>query len=173
MTVTWRSLGGYCRERDWSKPRALSELRNGLRCRVVFEDGRVRELQTDDWRDPNVRNSLDIQASTVRLYGMISDDGVVGFHFDTVGVEVLPPGGKEKRRRRPRTQQRPKRPSDASVERCFRAIMKDRPDDPPDETWLLAEMKQRLSAPPGRARVRNLWRKIAPQWKRPVGHPPA
>lgn len=65
----------------------------------------------------------------------------------------------------------PRRPSDAAVEQCFRGIMKGRPDDPPDEDWLFAEMKRRLGASPVRQRVRNLWREIAPQWKRPRGHP--
>jgi hypothetical protein len=49
--------------------------------------------------------------------------------------------------------------------------MKERPDDPPDEEWLLAEMTRRLGASPGRQRLRNMWKTIAPEWKRPVGHP--
>jgi hypothetical protein len=50
--------------------------------------------------------------------------------------------------------------------------MEERPDDPPNEKEMMAEMKQRLGASPGRKRVRNLWRDIAPKWKKPVGHPP-
>jgi hypothetical protein len=59
----------------------------------------------------------------------------------------------------------------AKVKRCFREIMAERPDDPPNEPWLLAEMKARLGTSPGRQRVRHMWKQIAPHWKRPVGHP--
>jgi hypothetical protein len=70
----------------------------------------------------------------------------------------------------------PKRSSDAEVARCFRAIKKEREkrgDDPPSEVELLTEMEDRLGAPPGRKRVRELWRTIAPHWKRRAGRPRA
>jgi hypothetical protein len=67
----------------------------------------------------------------------------------------------------------PRRPSDAAVERCFREIQAERPDDPPSEPRMLAEMTRRLGTSPIRQRVRDLWKRIAPLWKRPQGHPRA
>jgi hypothetical protein len=50
--ATWRSLSTLCHERDWSKPRALFELQNGLRYRTVPPG------HTIDWHNPNVERSL-------------------------------------------------------------------------------------------------------------------
>jgi hypothetical protein len=157
----WRSLGALCREFDWSQPRLLYELQNGLPYRT-FPPGHVI-----DWYHPDVERGLDLNTGRVTY-----TRGVLGLGFDrpTVGVEVLPP-----------TDTLPLPPpvpapsssnvSAAALERCFREIMAERPDDPPDEEWLLTELKRRLDASPKRQRVRDLWRRIAPQWKRPRGHP--
>src|SRR5262245_33957484 len=42
--------------------------------------------------------------------------------------------------------------AEAKVEEQFRAIMRERPNDPPTEEWMLAEMTHRLGASPGRQR---------------------
>jgi hypothetical protein len=80
--ATWRSLSTLCRERDWSKPRALYELQNGLRYRTV-PPGHVV-----DWRDPTVERSLDVEASTVTLVLGVFGDGGLGVDVRTVGIEV-------------------------------------------------------------------------------------
>jgi hypothetical protein len=49
-----------------------------------------------------------------------------------------------------------RKPSKPAEQRCFLDIKKERPNDPPSEKELLAEMKTRLGAPPVRKRVRNL-----------------
>jgi hypothetical protein len=122
-----------------------------------------------------------VEASTLPLsYANASGMATVNSSWtlqDAIGIEALSPDARTDAdvpapsASAPAASPAPRRPSDAAVEQCFRAIMKERPDDPPDEGWLLAEMKRRLGAPPGRQRVRSLWKKIAPQWKRPRGHP--
>jgi hypothetical protein len=92
--ATWRTLGTLCRERDWSRPRLVHELQNGLPYRTV------PPRHTVDWHDPNVLRSLDIEASTVTLMrGVFVAEAEAGdvFSFDTltVGVEVLPPSDVE------------------------------------------------------------------------------
>jgi hypothetical protein len=165
--ATWRTLGTLCRELDWSRLRLIQELQNGLRHRTIPEG------HTIDWHDPNVLRSLDVEASEVSFYVSREQSSIViGPRRVTVGIEVLPPGASTADEvPAPAASPAPRRPSDAAVEQCFRNVMKERPDNPPTETWLLGEMKTRLGAPPGRQRVRNLWRTIAPQWKRPRGHP--
>jgi hypothetical protein len=176
MSATWRTLGALCRELDWNRHRLLYELQNGLRYRTV-PPGRAI-----DWHHSNVRRWLNVEASEVSFYEAREPDNgrgplFIGPRRVTVGIEVLPPGARAEADVPspsvdvPAASLAPRRPSDAAVEQCFRAIMKERPDDPPDEAWLLAEMKNRLGASPGRARVRSLWKEIAPQWKRPRGHP--
>jgi hypothetical protein len=85
MDATWRSLATLCRELDWSRPRLLHELRNGLRYRT-FPPGHAI-----DWHDSNVERSLDVEASQVAvLRGVFGGPGV-GFDRPIVGIEVLPP----------------------------------------------------------------------------------
>jgi hypothetical protein len=164
MNATWRTLGALCREKDWSRQRLIYELCNGLRYRTVPPGAPVI-----DWHDPlRVQRKLNIEASEIEIRW--HDRWVI------VGIEVLPPGAPTDAEpapsaSAPAASPAPRRLSDAAVEQCFRDIMKERPDNPPDEEWLLAEMKERLGASPGRQRVRNLWKVIAPLWKRPRGHP--
>jgi hypothetical protein len=122
-----------------------------------------------EWHRPRVQRKFNLEAGEAEAF-------VQGRRL-IVGIEVLPPGAPTDAEvpapaaTAPTASPALRRPSDAAVEQCFRGIMDERPDDPPDEDWLLAEMKTRLGAPPGRQRVRNLWKGIAPQWKRPRGHP--
>jgi hypothetical protein len=173
--ATWRSAGALCREFDWSKRRLIYELENGLPYRTIPPGWTI------DWHDDYVWPYFNVEAGAISIpYGMgfaaivppppktFWDRGV------TLGIEVLPPTDAEvpaPLANTPAALPTPRRPSDAAVEQCFRGIMKERPDDPPDEKDMLAEMKGRLGAPPGRERVRNIWKTIAPQWKRPRGHP--
>jgi hypothetical protein len=173
--ATGRKLGTLCRELGWSRPRLVYELVKGLHYRT-FPPGHVF-----NWHDPSVRGALDVEASTLPLsYASASGMATVDSSWplqEAIGIEVLPPGESTDAEvpapaaDAPAASPVPRRPSDAAVEQCFRTIMKERPDDPPTETWLLGEMKARLGTSPGRQRVRNLWRKIAAQWKRPRGHP--
>jgi hypothetical protein len=172
MNATWCSLGTLCRERGWSQPRAIYELQRGLRFRTV-PPGHEHEI---DWHDPNQLSRLDLSASTMEIWqGVAAVEGTVAPCFLTVGIEVLPPTDVVSERK-PKPKRKPKRKpakkvSPAAVERCFRDIMRERPNDPPDEEWLLPEMTRRLGASPIRERVRSLWKDIAPEWKRPRGHP--
>jgi len=175
MNVTWRTLATLCRELDWSRPRLIQELQNGLRHRTIPEG---REI---DWHSPSVLRSLDVEASTV-TFGHVKVSGgegdysplFVGYVQETVGIEVLPPDAPAAAEvLAPAASQTPppRKVSRADVERCLRDIMKERPNDPPGEDELFAEMRERLGTSPGRNRLRQLRREIAPRWKRPRGHP--
>src|SRR5262249_11551543 len=143
--ATWRTLGTLCRDLDWSPRRLLHELQNGLRYRTIPEGRAI------DWHDPNVQRWLNLEASEVSFYESVErkqsyDDPVffIGPRLGIVGIEVLPldaPTDAEPAPAAdaPATSPAPRRPSDAAVEQCFPAIMKERPDDPPDEEWLIAE----------------------------------
>jgi hypothetical protein len=159
MSATWRTTGKYCREFDRSRPRLIQELQNGLRHRTVPEG---REI---DWHNPSVLRSLDVEASTVTFGYVKVSEGHIGYVREIVGIEPAPSANASA------ASPAPRRPSDAAGEQCFRVIMAECPNDPPGEAWLLAEMKQRLGASPGRDRLRQFRREIAPQWKRPRGHP--
>jgi hypothetical protein len=180
--ATWRSAGALCRELDWPKRRLIYELENGLPYRTIPPGWTI------DWSDSSLWPYFDIEGSEISIpYGLVmgaieppppKTHSALAYEKVTLGIEVLPPDAladadevPSPSADAPATSPAPRRPSDAAVEQCFREIMKERPDDPPSEPWLLAEMKGRLGAPPGRDRVRKLRREIAPQWKRPVGRP--
>jgi hypothetical protein len=183
MNATWQTLGKLCRALDWSPQRLLYELQNGrVHYRTVPEGYTI-----DYWLDPYLRRHLSIEASEISIpYGTMCG-AIVPPPSKTqaylraggliLGIEVLAPGAPTDAEMpspsasAPAASPAPRRPSDAAVEQCFRAIMKERPNDPPSEDDLFAEMKQRLGASPGRDRLRQLRREIAPQWKRPRGHP--
>jgi hypothetical protein len=96
IAATWRSLGTLCRERDWSRPRLLHELRQGrLPQQRTFPPGYVI-----DWHDPNVERTLNLETSEVSFYDedvgrahSYSGHGlaILSLGEVTVGVEVLPP----------------------------------------------------------------------------------
>jgi hypothetical protein len=172
--ATWRTPGSLCRELDWPWGRLCGELIAG---RAFYRTYPPYEI---DWGDPTLR--FDGESTVTILHRHSAKPGVRGF-YKTVDVEVsLPPTDVSPApapsllptaavaASSPPASPR-KNVSEAEVERCFRDIMKERPDDPPDEEWLLAEMTRRLGASPGRQRLRNMWKTIAPEWKRPVGHP--
>ena len=77
--ATWRSLGTLCRERDWSRPRAIYELQNGLPFRTV-PPGHERKL---DWHDPRLLQHLNLAASEVSSEFLSP--------ILTVGIEVMAP----------------------------------------------------------------------------------
>jgi hypothetical protein len=92
MNATYRSPSALCRELDWSKPRLLYELENGLRYRTV-PPGHEAEVH---WNSPSVQHSFDLEAGTVTITrGVSSATGetcfVLGLDTLTVGIEVLPP----------------------------------------------------------------------------------
>jgi hypothetical protein len=190
MSATWRTLGTLCREFGWSRQRLLYELQNGrVRYRTIPEGYVI-----DDWLDPYLRPYLNVEASEISIpsgvvVGAINDAVAVitgmpppkrrsELEGMTIGIEVLPPGAPadadvpSPSAGAPAVSPAPPRKvSEADVERCLRAIMAERPDNPPGEDELFAEMTRRLGASPGRDRLRQLRRRIAPEWRRPKGHP--
>jgi hypothetical protein len=189
-SATWRSFRALCEERGWSRAQLIWGWKNGeVRVRSVppGNEGRI------DIHDPDVEASVDIenstvtvrdpeQAKTVRGRGIVwVDDGA-----ETLDIAVMlaaeatadrkptpKPKSKPKPKPKPKRKPAPKRPSDSAVEKCLDDIVRDYPNGPlGNEQWLLAEMKDRLGASPGRERVRDLLRKEKYRsWKRPVGHP--
>jgi hypothetical protein len=80
-----RSLSTHCRECDWSRPRAIYELQNGLPFRTV-PPGHEHEI---DWHDPNQLSRFDLSASTMEIWqGAAAVEGTVAPCFLTVGIEV-------------------------------------------------------------------------------------
>jgi hypothetical protein len=77
--ATWRALGTLCRERDWSRPRALYELQNGLPFRTV-PPGHEHKI---DWHDRRLLQHLNLAASEVSSEFLSP--------ILTVGIEVLAP----------------------------------------------------------------------------------
>ena len=86
--ATGRSLGIYCRERGWSKPRALYELQNGLPFRTVPP---LPPGVSIDWHNPNVTHGLNVETGDLKL--ILGVSGGPGLSFDTltVSIEVMPP----------------------------------------------------------------------------------
>jgi len=165
-------LGRYCHECSCAPSSFPEKLQNGLR----YETDPVG-IEINDWRDPMVE--IDAAASTVTVWA----DGEA---FESPGFLVL--NGPQRLMKfdikvllpDTRTQinasaasPTPRRPTDKQVEQCFRAIrekwLEGRPDDPPDEDELMGEMTNRLGTSPIRKRVRDLWKTIAPEWKRERG----
>jgi hypothetical protein len=171
--ATRKTTGTLCRERDWSRLRLIYELQNGLPYETV-PPGHVI-----DWHDPNVTNSLDVEASTVTLVAVIGEPGWTGLDRRTIGIEVLPevevevppPADADEAPAAADEEERKKKVAEAEPRRHFQEILKERPDDPPTELELLAELKTRLGTPPVRSVVRNMWKDLAPDWKRPRGYP--
>ena len=90
MDATWRSLTILCRERGWSKSRALYELQNGLPYRT-FPPGHVI-----DWHNPDVTRSLNAETGEVVLVrGVLETEAGLGFDTLTVSLEVQPPSDAE------------------------------------------------------------------------------
>jgi hypothetical protein len=84
MDRSWCSLGTLCGARDWSTPRLLHELESGLGYRTIPAG------YTIDWRHPEVRRSLDLEAGTVMIVQtVLMADGVPDIECRIVGVEVL------------------------------------------------------------------------------------
>jgi hypothetical protein len=77
--AVWRSLGTLCSERDWSRPRAIYELQNGLPFRTV-PPGHEHKI---DWHDPRLLRNLNLAASEVSSEFLSP--------LLTVGIEVMPP----------------------------------------------------------------------------------
>jgi hypothetical protein len=180
--ATWRSTNAF----GWSKARLRDELLRGRPYRT-FPSG-----HTFDWSDPYLWIYFNIEASEISIpSGAVVDAlnaGVAqitgrppppkrrsGLEGMTIGIEVLDgevPSLPSPSANAPAASPAPKRPSDAAVEQCLCGIKQEYPDGPSSERWLLTEMEERLGAPPGRERVRNLRReKKYRQWRRPIGHP--
>jgi hypothetical protein len=73
--ATWRSLAAHCRERGWSKQRAVYELQNGLRFRTV-PTGHEHEV---DWHAFETQHNLNLETGELSL---------VGLDFLTVAIEL-------------------------------------------------------------------------------------
>jgi hypothetical protein len=174
--ATSRTTNTLCRERGWSQQHLIYELEKGLPYRTDPPGWKVK-WGSHLWPYFNVGASK-LLVPPGGLRGVVPPPSTKRSDLFTWGVnlriEVLPPDAPTNAEvPAPAASPAPKRPSDAAVEACFRAIMKERPNDPPSEDELFEEMKEprRLGTSPGRDRLRRLWRDIAPQWKRPRGHP--
>jgi hypothetical protein len=182
MNATWRSLGAYRRERDWSIPRLLHELQKGLPYRTIPE-GFVIE-----WGDAYLRRYLNVEASEISVpYG--TECGAIvppapkkglAARGVTLGIEVLPPGAPTDAEmpapsaNAPAASPAPSRKvSEADVRDALLAIVAEHPpgSPPPDEEALHTELERRLDAEVQRDRVRQARDDYAPQFKRPVGRP--
>jgi hypothetical protein len=91
--ATWRSLALLCRERGWSRSRAVYELQNGLPHRFVPA---LPPRVSIDWHDPDVELCLNVETGDLTLMrGVLFAEGqtcfVLGPDTLTVGIEVLPP----------------------------------------------------------------------------------
>ena len=168
--ATWCSTDILCRALGWSKRRLLHELQNGLPYRT-FPPGR-----TIDWHSPGVE--LNVAASEVSIFGL--SGGTFGMEVmlptdtpasDASSLAPSPPPLPSPSLASPPAS--PQKISPAALERCFREIWAERPDDPLTEGEMLDELEKenRLGVRPPRQPVRDLWKNIAPQWKRPRGHP--
>jgi hypothetical protein len=169
MNVTWRSLGALCRDRDWSKPRLLYELQNGLPYRTIPPG------QTIDWHAPEVARTLDVEASTVTpLLGIFGGPGL-GFDCPTLGIEVLPPteAPPSPMTATPSSLPPKKNVSAADLRDCLRAIVTEHPSNSPplDEETLIAEVERRLDATISRDRIRQARDAVAADFKLPPGRP--
>jgi hypothetical protein len=179
--ATWQTLGTLCRERDWSRPRLIQELQNGLRHRTIPEG---REI---DWHKPSVLRSLDVEASTV-TFGHVEVSGgegnysplFVGYVRETVGIEVLPPGAPADAEApappaiAPAASSAPPRKvSEAVVRAAVLAIAEEHPPGSPplDEESLHKEVERRLGARLARDRVLAARDEVAPHFRLPVGRP--
>jgi hypothetical protein len=179
--ATWLSLGTLCRELDWSKPRAVYELQNGLPHRTV-----PPLEHAIDWHDPEVQRSLDVTTSEVtiaRALDVMKGEGSIAFIWPgierlTVGIEVLAPTDVSPAPAPTPTvassspPASPKKVSAAKLRECLLAIVKDHPNDPLGDDALHEEVETRLGVPVGRNRVCNARKDHAPQWVNPVGRPP-
>jgi hypothetical protein len=88
--ATWRSLALLCRERGWSKSRAVYELQNGLSYRT-FPPGHAI-----DWHNPNLTHGLNVETGeVVLLRGVLETGAGLGYDAVTVSLEVLLPSDAE------------------------------------------------------------------------------
>jgi hypothetical protein len=183
MDATWRKTSTLCRELDWSRRRLIHELQNGLPYRTIPPG------HTIDWHDPNVVDSLDVEASEVSFYHeklareqSYSGPGLVilGLVLVTVGIEVLPPTDAPAAAPSPpspvaASSSLPTSPrknvSEAELRNCILTIKAERPNDPPDEEELWMEVERRLNATVSRERIRQVRDDVAPEFKLPVGRP--
>jgi hypothetical protein len=167
--ATWRTLGTLCRELDWSRPRLIQELQNGLRYRTV-PPGRVI-----DWHDFNVLRWLNVEASEVSFYEAREQSSIViGPRRVTIGIEVLPADAEVPAPPAsvPAASPAPsKTVSQAALRNCILTIKAERPNDPPDEEELWAEVERRLGAAVSRDRIRHARDEVAPEFKLPPGRP--
>jgi hypothetical protein len=159
--ATWCSLGKLCRDCDWSRPRAIYELQNGLRFRTV-PPGYEHKI---DWEDRRLHLNLETSEVSSEFLSPIC----------TVGIEVLPPSDEtdDAASRAPDLPTPPaaKNVSTAALRDCLLAIMDEHPDDPPGDDALVAEIETRLDASVARDRVRDVRREYAPHWVLPRGRP--
>ncbi len=162
--ATWRSVGTLCRERDWSKPRLIHELQNGLRYRTIPEGYVI------DWHDRlRVQPNLNVEASEVKIY--------VNRRWLTVGIEVLPPMDPEVPAPSANAQAAspapPRNISEADLRSGLQHLVKHHPSGnrPPDEETLHKMLETHLGASIQRDRIRQALKDVAPHFKLRRGRP--
>jgi hypothetical protein len=174
MSVTWCSLDRLCRERGWKKPRVILECQNGGLLIRSVPPGSEHRINI---HDPDVQESLDIEASQVSVFDPELAEPFSGRGFVVVGngatildIEVaLPPAGAAhppvKRWRKP--------PSPAAIKTAARAVAKTyQPDDPPTQAEWWTRLNAELGEPVTRKVAFGALTNWAPQLQRRPGQKP-
>jgi hypothetical protein len=168
----WCTLGSLCRELDWSRPRLIHELQNGLRCRIVPHEA-VPPGYVIDWHSRVSITTLDIEASTVEIDDPRPrqyDSIVIGPRRLTVGIEVLPPTDTAEDLASPPAQRWQKPPPRDVLEAAALAVAKTyQPDDPPTQAEWWKALNAQLGADVTRKVALRALVDWAPQWQRQRG----
>jgi hypothetical protein len=81
-----------------------------------------------------------------------------------VAASPSPPSPKKRKKKK-------KNVSEAKLQKCILTIKTERPNDPPGEKELWAEVERRLKATVSRDQLRQASNDVAPEYKRPPGRP--
>src|SRR5262245_53186844 len=174
--ATRRTLGTFCRERDWSKKRLIHELQNGLPYRTIPE-GYVIE-----WDDPFLWPFLNVEASEISIpYGTVVGT-IVPPPFTThafvrgvtLRIEVLLPDAPTDAEVPPSSASAPaaspappRAVSEADLRRAVRATVEEHPPGsrPLDDERLCGEVERRLGVQIARNRILAARDEVAPHFK--------
>src|SRR5262245_56023056 len=169
MTARWRSLAIHCRERGWSKARAIYELQNGLPYRFVPP---LPPGCSVVWSDFNVTHGFNVETGDLTLatgvFGLVEGGGSPPYGIDSVTVRIevdaAPASHAEEPSppayapavSAPAASPAPTRKvSEADVRDAVRAIVDEHPPGIPplDEESFLGAVEGRLGVPVSRERI--------------------
>jgi hypothetical protein len=158
--ATWQAIGAYCRERGWSKQRAIWEIQEGGLIVRTMPPGHEHEI---DWHGIWTASQFNLETSTVNP---------VGRDLLAVEIEVMPAADVAPIEA-PMAAASPlrKNVSEAALRNCILAIQTERPNDPPDEDDFWKMVESRLGATIPRDRIRQARDDVAPEYKLSPGRP--